>query len=160
MASYPTLEASDRLWGKLGRTRLRRLTRGVRSDRSRKARNHAGRSIKRTLQRRAPRLQSVSGCLEEPTHCPHQPQLRFPLPWPPSMRTLVLCPKGPTTRVPATCRTSETGLRLSARPGFVEERRGPPRLRDRPLRACSGRTPRRIPPPPCPMCAGGRYGLR
>ena len=26
----------------------------------------------------------------------------------------------------------------------------PPRLRDRPLRACHGRTPRRIPSPPCP----------
>ena len=31
--------------------------------------------------------------------------------------------------------------------GFVEERRGPPRLRGRPLRACHGRTPRRIPAP-------------
>jgi hypothetical protein len=38
----------------------------------------------------------------------------------------------------------------STLPEFVEERRGPPRLRDRPLRACYGRTPRRIRPSPCP----------
>ncbi len=43
---------------------------------------------------------------------------------------------------------------------FFEERRGPPRLRGRPLRACYGRTPRRIQPPPRPMCAGGRCCLR
>ncbi len=63
------------------------------------------------------------------------------------MRARVLCPKRPTTRAPATCRASETGLRLSAIPGCVEERRGPPRLRDRPLCACHGRTPRRLQPP-------------
>ena len=56
---------------------------------------------------------------------------------------------------PHTCRASETGHRLSATPGFVEERRGPPRLRDRPLRACYGRTPRRIQPPPCPIYRRG-----
>src|SRR5262245_25969440 len=37
----------------------------------------------------------------------------------------VLCPKGPTTRAPATRRASETGHRLSVRPECVEERRGP-----------------------------------
>ena len=62
----------------------------------------------------------------------------------------LFCAHRPTTRAPATCRASETGHRLSAKPGLVEERRGPPRLRDRPLRTCSGRTPRRIQPPPCP----------
>ena len=31
----------------------------------------------------------------------------------------------------------------------------PPRLRDRPLRACHGRTPRRIPSPPCPKKRAG-----
>ena len=51
---------------------------------------------------------------------------------------------------PHTCRASETGHRLSVQPECVEERRGPPRFRDRPLRACSGRTPRRIRSPPCP----------
>src|SRR5919106_4601811 len=54
-------------------------------------------------------------------------------------------PQGPTTRAPATCRASETTHRLSAKPECVEERRGPPRLRGRPLRACYSRTPRRIP---------------
>ena len=52
---------------------------------------------------------------------------------------------------PQTCRASETTHRLSAKPGFVEERRGPPRFLDRPLRACPGRTPRRISPSPCPI---------
>jgi hypothetical protein len=51
---------------------------------------------------------------------------------------------------PQTCRASETGRRLSAKPGYVEERRGPPRLLDRPLRTCCGRTPRRIHSPPRP----------
>jgi hypothetical protein len=56
---------------------------------------------------------------------------------------------------PLTCRASETGHRLSATPESVEERRGPPRLRDRPLRACYGRTPRRILPPPGPNLRRG-----
>jgi len=73
-----------------------------------------------------------------------------PCRWPTSLRALVLYPAGPTTRAPATCRASETGQRLSARPGCVEERRGPPRLRDRPLHTCHGRTPRRRHPPPRP----------
>ena len=74
----------------------------------------------------------------------------------------VLCPKGPTTRAPATCRASETGHRLSVTPECVEERRGPPRLRDRPLRTCHGRTPRRrhLPPGPEDTYAGGCYGLQ
>ncbi len=55
---------------------------------------------------------------------------------------------------PHTCRASETGHRLSAKPRCVEERRGPPRLLDRPLRACYGRTPRRIQSPPRPMTQG------
>ncbi len=78
------------------------------------------------------------------------------------MRTLVLCPLGRRHVCPHTCRASETANRLSAKPGFVEERRGPPRLRDRPLRACDGRTPRRIQPPPCPKTtlAEGCCGLR
>jgi len=45
---------------------------------------------------------------------------------------------------PPTCRASETAHRLSARPGWVEERRGPPRFRGRPLPPCQGRTPRRM----------------
>ncbi len=64
---------------------------------------------------------------------------------------------------PHTCRASETGHRLSAKPGGVEERRGPPRLRDHPLRTCCGRTPRRIQSPPLPHTtahAGDCYGLR
>jgi hypothetical protein len=52
---------------------------------------------------------------------------------------------------PPTRRASETGHRLSAKPECVEERRGPPRLLDRPLRACSGRTPRRIRAPLAPL---------
>jgi hypothetical protein len=43
-----------------------------------------------------------------------------------------------------TCRASETGHRLSATPECIEERRGPPRVRGRPLRPCHGRTPRRL----------------
>ena len=58
----------------------------------------------------------------------------------------LFCALWPTTCAPATCRASETGHRLSVKPGCVEERRGPPRLRGRPLRACHGRTPRRIRP--------------
>src|SRR2546425_1153942 len=74
----------------------------------------------------------------------------------------VLCPKGPTTRAPATGRASETSPRLSVTPGWVEARRGPPRLRDRPLRTCHGRTPRRRHLPPCPedTSAGGGDGLQ
>ena len=41
---------------------------------------------------------------------------------------------------------SETDHRLSASPVAVEEKRGPPRFLGRPLRACRGRTPRRIQP--------------
>jgi len=73
------------------------------------------------------------------------------------MRTLVLRPLGRQHVCPHTCRASETGHRLSAKPGLVEERRGPPRLRDRPLRTCYGRTPRRIQPPPCPYIYAGDY---
>jgi hypothetical protein len=32
-----------------------------------------------------------------PTPCPHQPRLRFPWRWPPSMRALVLCPQADDT---------------------------------------------------------------
>ena len=56
---------------------------------------------------------------------------------------------------PPTCRAPETGHRRSATPGCVEERRGPPRVRDRPLRLCPGRTPRRRPPPPRPATLQG-----
>jgi hypothetical protein len=54
---------------------------------------------------------------------------------------------------PHTCRASETTHRLSAKPGCVEAR--PPRLQDRPLRTCHGRTPRRIQPPPRPVILAG-----
>jgi hypothetical protein len=84
-----------------------------------------------------------------------------PCRWPPSLRALLLCLRWPTTRAPATCRASETGHRLSAGPGCVEERRGPPRLRGRPLRTCHGRTPHRIPSPPRPaVLAGDCYCLQ
>src|SRR5438093_5133605 len=62
------------------------------------------------------------------------------------MRALLLCPWGRRRVLPRTCRTSETGHRLSARPGWVEERRGLPRFLDHSLHACHGRTPRRIRP--------------
>src|SRR5262249_29573929 len=70
-----------------------------------------------------------------------------PCQWPPSMQALVLCRRH--VRSP-TCRASATGHRLSARPGWVEERRGPPRCLGRPLRPCHGRTPRRIRASPHP----------
>ncbi len=41
---------------------------------------------------------------------------------------------------------SETGHRLSAKPGSFEERQGPPGLLGRPLPACRGATPRRTRP--------------
>ena len=60
---------------------------------------------------------------------------------PTSMQGLVLS----RPRVPLLARgASETGHRLSARPGSFEERRGPPGLLSRPLRARRGPTPRRI----------------
>jgi hypothetical protein len=70
------------------------------------------------------------------------------------MRTLVLCLMGRRHVCPHTRRASETGHRLSATPGCVEERRGPPGFLDRPLRTCCGRTPRRIPSPPRPLTQG------
>ena len=57
--------------------------------------------------------------------------------WPTSMQGLVLF------RLPMPLLTrsaSETGHRFSARPGSVEERRGPPGLLGRPLPACRGAT--------------------
>src|SRR5262249_44714532 len=79
-----------------------------------------------------------------------------PYRWLTSLRVLVLCPLGRRHVHSHTCRASETGHRLSARPECIEERRGPPRLRDRPLHTCHGRTPRRRPPPPRPddICKG------
>ncbi len=70
------------------------------------------------------------------------------------MRGLVLCHMGRQHVRPQTCCASETTHRLSASPGFVEEKRGPPRLRGRPLRACYSQTPRRIPFPPRPLPQG------
>ena len=52
-----------------------------------------------------------------------------PCRWLTSLRVLVLCPLGRRHVPPPTCRASETGHRLSARPEYSEERRGPPRLR-------------------------------
>jgi hypothetical protein len=106
-----------------------------------------------------------SGCHPVPRRPRAYAALRLPAPispgsgapcrWPPSMRVRVLCPLGRRHVHPPTCRASETGHRRSARPACVEERRGPPRFLDRPLRACSGRTPRRRRTPPCPFLAGG-----
>ena len=73
----------------------------------------------------------------------------FPCRRPTSMRALVLCPVGRRTcvRERACVGDGSPGLRDA---GIVEERRGPPRLLGRPLRACRGRTPRRIRAPPRP----------
>ena len=97
-----------------------------------------------------------SGCHPVPRLHRSYAALRLPAPFghgsgspcrrPTSVRTLVLCPLGRRHVRPHTRRASETGHRLSAKPEFVEERRGPPRLLGRPLRACHGRTPRRIRP--------------
>ena len=46
---------------------------------------------------------------------------------------------------------SESGHRVSVAPELYEEERGPPRLPGRPLRACRGRTPRRIEACPRPV---------
>jgi hypothetical protein len=70
---------------------------------------------------------------------------------PTSLRALLLCRVGRRHVRSPTCRASETGHRLSARPGWVEERRGPPRCLGRPLRTCHGRTPRRIRASPRPL---------
>jgi hypothetical protein len=111
-----------------------------------------------------PLLGRVQGCpcsptsslvCSPPTPCLLRPRLRFPLPRAYLAAGASSVPFRPTTRAPATCRASETGHRLSVTPGYVEERRGPPRLRGRPLRTCHGRTPRRIPPPPRPEMLAG-----
>src|SRR6266851_9947753 len=95
-----------------------------------------------------------------PTPCLLRPRLRFPLPMAYLAAGACSVPLRPTTRAPATCRASETGHRLSATPECVEERRGPPRLRGRPLRTCHGRTPRRIHPSPRPRRAEGVVAFR
>jgi hypothetical protein len=104
---------------------------------------------------RVPSRSPVSTLLcSPPTSCLHWPWLRFPLPLAYLDAGACSVPQGPTTRAPATCRASETTHRLSAKPEYVEERRGPPRLRGRPLRTCHGQAPRRIPSLPCPLSPG------
>src|SRR4029453_7203395 len=88
-----------------------------------------------------------------PTPCPHWPRLRFPLPVAYLDAGACSVPDGRRHVRLRTRRGSETTPRLPARPGWVEERRGPPRFLDRPLRACHGRTPRRIRASPCPPSA-------
>src|SRR5262249_50766349 len=86
-----------------------------------------------------------------------------PCPRPTSMPALVLCPLSGRRHVrPHTLRALEARPPCSGTPGLVEERRGPPRLWDRPLRTCHGRTPRQIHPPPRPedVSAGGCWCLR
>jgi len=78
-----------------------------------------------------------------------------PCPRPTPMRALVL--GRPRVR-PRTRGTSETDHRLSASPVAVEEKRGPPRFLGRPLRACRGRTPRRIRPLLAPTPLRGDRG--
>ena len=81
---------------------------------------------------------------------------------PTPMWALVLCRSTISRRCvrPQTHRASETDHRLSASPVAVEEKRGPPRFLDRPLRACRGRTPRRIRSPPRPSKRRGRRHLQ
>ena len=86
-----------------------------------------------------------------PTPCPLQPRLRFPLP----ATYLVAGACSMPTWADDTCTRLRVVRRrpLTGSPqhrGFFEERRGPPRLLDRPLRACYGRTPRRIQAPSSP----------
>jgi hypothetical protein len=111
-----------------------------------------------------------SGCHPVPRRPRSYAALRRPAPispgsgspcrWLTSLRVLVLCPLGRRHVPPPPCRASETGHRLSARPAWIEERRGPPRLRGHPLRACSGRTPRRRRSPLRPSVVGERCCLR
>jgi hypothetical protein len=100
--------------------------------------------------RALPRSPTSSLLCSPPTPCPLQPPLWFP--WRVAYLAAGACsvPWRPTTRAPAPGRASETGHRLSATPECIEERRGPPRLRGRPLRPCHGRTPRRIGSTPRP----------
>ncbi len=63
--------------------------------------------------------------------------------WPTPMQELVLSRPRVLLR---TRGASETGHRLSAIPGSIEERQGPPGLLGRPLPACRGATPRRTRP--------------
>lgn len=83
-----------------------------------------------------------------------------PCQWPTALRVLVLCPLGRRHVRLRTRRASETTHWLSARPEYVGERRGPPRCLGHPLRACSGRTPRRIRSPLRPSVVGERCCLR
>ena len=99
---------------------------------------------------------NIPGALDkQDSCCLLRPPLRFPLPVAYLAADACSVPgRGRRHVCPHTCRASETGHRLSGTPGFVEERRGHPRLLDRPLRACYGRTPRRICAPPCPLTQG------
>jgi hypothetical protein len=85
-----------------------------------------------------------------PTPCPHQPRLRFPLPVAYLDAGACSVPGGQRHVRLQTRRASETTHRLSAKPEWVEARRGPPRCLGRPLRPCHGRTPRWRHPPPRP----------
>ncbi len=81
---------------------------------------------------------------------------------PTSMQELVL---GRPRMLLRTHSASETGHRLSEKPGCFEERKGPPGLLGRPLRACRGATPRRIQPRLAPTSLRedprrGHYRLR
>jgi hypothetical protein len=66
-----------------------------------------------------PRSPTSSLVCSPPTPFLHRPPLRFPLRWPPSWRTLLLCPQGRRHVRPPTCRASETGHRLSATPEYL-----------------------------------------
>src|SRR5262249_45341640 len=85
-----------------------------------------------------------------PTPCPQQPRLRCPVPTAYLDAGACAVPDGRRHLRLQTRRASETTHRRSARPEWVEARRGPPRCLGRPLRACHGRTPRRRRPSPRP----------
>jgi len=84
-----------------------------------------------------------------PTPCPLQHRSGSPCSGPTSMRALCSLPQGADDTCARHVPCVGDGSPALRHAGMVEERRRAPRLRDRPLRTCHGRTTRRRHLPPC-----------